>query len=113
VIFGYSHLSPPPCEHLGDPLARAAGQTEQADQWCIQALAMRNAAALPRSPFGAFDGSGAGRREDWLPRGMPGGVLMGWHSWWLRIRLLFIDTRNRRRPLVPSLLRSGALRMVS
>jgi hypothetical protein len=77
--------------------------------------------AAPYSPFGArpwgqgeiFDGSGARRREDWLPRGTPGGVRVGWHGWWLRIRLCFVDTRNRRRPLVPALLRSRALRRVS
>lgn len=47
---------------------------------------------------------------DDLPRLGAGGSRLG--AWWLRVRLLFIDTRNSRRPLAPLLLRSGALRRV-
>lgn len=69
--------------------------------------------ARSHSPFGAFDGSGARGREVRQPRGTPEEPLLGWRCWWLRIRLLFVDTRNRRRPLAPLLMRSGALRRVA
>ena len=48
---------------------------------------------------------------DDLPRLGAGGSRLG--ALWLRVRLLFVDTRNRRRPVAPLLLRSGALRRVA
>lgn len=88
---------------------RIAGMANMANP--VDPFGLRN--ALPHSPFGAFGGSGARGREDRQPRGTPGGPLLGWRCWWLRIRLLVVDTRNRRRPLAPLLMRSGALRRVA
>ena len=78
-------------------------------------LAYRRAehrAPVTHSPFGGrFGGSGVVPSGDCLPRWSRIRSLM--RGWWLQTRLFFVDTRNRRRPLVPALLRSRALRRVA
>ena len=79
----------------------------------LNAEGMRNAAAFPPSPFGGRFGGSVAQvpSEDCLPRWSRMRSLM--RGWWLQTRLLFVDTRNRRRPIVPALLRSRALRRVA
>lgn len=95
MIFGYTYLQPPPADHLKDP----------------------RPAARYMSPFGAryqAQGESFGGHASHTPSGdglpQPGvrGSRLG--ALWLRVRLVFADTRNRRRPLAPLLLRSGVLR---
>ena len=92
-------------------IAAASEEANRAAAWS-NAEGMRNAAAFPPSPFGGrFGGSGVVSSGDRLPRWTR--MLSVMRGWWLQTRLLFVDTRNRRRPIVPALLRSRALRRVA
>jgi len=73
----------------------------------LDALRRRDAAQANLSQH-AFGGHASRTPSgDDLPRLGAGGSRLG--ALWLRVRLLFVDTRNRRRPVAPLLLRSGAL----